>query len=84
MTRQAREENVTLVSGKREDYIELVSGKKVLLDDIPMDEGNVTKTYVTYNYTNRSLNPCNEIKTCPASLLLGCLLYTSPSPRDAS
>ena len=75
LTRQAREENVTLVSRKREDYIELVSGKKVLLDDIAMDEGNVTKTYVTYNYTNRSLNPCNEIKTCPASLLLGTFTY---------
>ena len=40
------------------------------------DDGNVTKSWTEYSYTNNA--------TGLATLYVYCLLYTSPSPRDAT
>jgi hypothetical protein len=59
LARQAADKSI-------DQYFELVSKNKVLIEDDILG-----KTYAEYTYTNTSFNPCNDITTCPTSLLLG-------------
>lgn len=55
-----------------EKYFELVSKNKVLIEE----DDKLGKAYAEYNYRDTSFNPCNDITTCPTSLLLGNIKFS--------